>query len=259
MSRTNDAWTVAVLAVALWAGAAAAQDPDLILYYDYEEILGGKIKDRSGKGHDGLINGNISLEAGKYGKSARFERGSFLDLDGPNWPAKDIPRDGMSVVAWVNVDSLADHHAIFNARAGDSTWLVHPEVRTEGNYRWLLRSDGGSTIFDMRAGSVKQKTWVHFAGVYDSGEGMARLYIDGKEVGSNPGKARVAKDWGMGARVGYNIDNARPFTGLMDDLNLWKRGLRAGEVATIMEFGPLPQAVSPAGRLASTWAGLKRR
>lgn len=236
---------------------ARAQDPDLVLYFDYEEIQGNTVKDKSGKGHDGVVNGKVGIDTGKYGKAARFERGSFLDLDGPKWPEKDIPRTGMSVLAWVNVDSLADHHAIINARAADQTWLVHPEVRTEGNFRWLLRSDGGTTIFDIRAGVAKAQQWLHFAGVYDSGEGMSRLYIDAKEVGSSPGNAKIAKDWGSGARVGYNIDNARPFTGLMDDLNVWKRGLKADEVKTIMESGPLPQAVSPRGKLATAWARLR--
>lgn len=241
----------------LTAMTLRAQDNDLILYYDYE-TLDAKAIDLSGKGHDGVVKGKITLEAGKHGNAARFTAMSYIDVDGPNWPADQIPRKGMSVLAWINCDNQADN-AIFNARATDATWVVHPEFRADGNFRWLLRGDGGVTLFDIRAGKSSPKTWFHYAGVYDSSEGVARLFINGVEVSSvNNIAGSIAKDWGQGARVGLNIDNARPFTGLMDDLNVWKRGLTLDEVKTIMEFGPLPQAVSAKGKLATTWSRLRR-
>ncbi|GIX06561.1 MAG: hypothetical protein KatS3mg115_0964 [Candidatus Poribacteria bacterium] len=248
-----------VIALAGLTAAAQVVEPDLILYFDYEEIQGDIVPNRAGQGNNGVINGDIQLvDNGKIGKAARFARGSFIDLDGPNWPAELIPREGMSVLAWVNVDNLNDHHAIFNARASDATWVVHPELRSEGNFRWLLRSNGGTTIFDIRAGVAKAQEWIHFAGTYDSNVG-AVLYINGEKVGEAPGGGLIAEDWGMGARVGYNIDNARPFTGLMDELNIWKRGLTEEEVKRIMDLGPVPTAVNPQGKLAITWGELKSR
>ena len=163
--------------------ASMAQDADLILYYDFEKVAGDEAVDMSGKGRVGVINGDLKIEAdGERGNVARFAGGgSFIDMDGPNWPADEQPIDGMSLLAWVNVESLANDHAIFNARAADDTWLIHPEVRSGGNFRWLLRSAGGNTIFDIKAGVSKDSQWMHFAGVYDSGNG-AVLYIDGEEV-----------------------------------------------------------------------------
>ena len=165
----------------------------------------------------------------------------------------------MSVVAWINVEAIADM-AIFNARAGDNTWLVHPEARGGGNYRWLNRSPGGTTIFDIRAGKNKANEWVHYAGTFSRADGLAVLYINGVSAGEE--KARVgtpiAPDWDNGARVGYNIDNNRPFTGLMDDLNVWKRGLTEEEVNTIMNDGVEAfLAVEAQGKLTTTWGRLK--
>ncbi len=247
-------------AIAIAPMASRAQDADLILYYDYEAVSGDNAIDNSGKGRVGTINGAVEIVAdGERGNVAHFESGSFIDLDGPNWPADEQPIDGMSLVAWVNVESLAGDHAIFNARAADDTWLIHPEVRGgDGNFRWLLRSAGGNTIFDVRAGAAEDNTWIHFAGVYDTSDG-AVLYINGENVGEGAAGADIAEDWGKGARVGYNVDNARPFTGMMDDLNIWKRGLTQEEVEVIMEFGPLPQAVDPNGKMATAWAAVKSR
>jgi hypothetical protein len=235
-------------------------DPDLVLYFDYEDFKGDTVLEKSGRGYDGAINGKVTQSKnGKFGNAAHFELGSFLDLDGPNINPDDIPTEGMSIVAWINVEAVADM-AIFNARAGDSTWLVHPEARGGGNYRWLNRSPGGATIFDIRAGDNKDNEWQHYAGTFSRADGLAVLYINGKNAGEE--KARVgtpiAGDWDQGARVGYNIDNNRPFAGLMDDLNIWKRGLTEEEVNMIMNDGvDAFLAVEAQGKLATTWGKLK--
>jgi hypothetical protein len=238
--------------------ALAFDDPDLTFYFPFEEFDGNTALDQSGKGHNGTINGDIKIvDNGKLGKAAEFARTSFIDMDGPNILPEYIPKDEMTLSAWVKCESTGDHHAIFNARCGDSTWLIHPELRSDGNnFRWLLRTDGGGTIFDIRAGSVTWDEWLHYAGVYDGKKGI--LYIDGKQIAEMPGGAKIAKDWGQGARIGYNIDNARPFTGLMDELSLWKKALTQDEIKILMEEGMKALlAVSPEGRLATTWGGLK--
>ncbi len=240
--------------------SADVLDPDLVLYFDFESFDGGNVIEKSGRGYDGEIVGKVTQsDDGKFGKAAHFASGSFLDLDGPNVKPDDIPTEGMSIVAWINVEAVADM-AIFNARAGDNTWLVHPEARGDGNYRWLNRSAGGVKIFDIRGGSNKAKQWMHYAGTFSREEGMAYLYINGVQVGEE--KARlpdpIAGDWGQGARVGYNIDNNRPFNGLMDDLNVWKRGLTHEEVKDIMN-NSLDKllAVEARGKLTTTWGRLK--
>ena len=240
--------------------SADVLDPDLVLYFDYEEFNGGNVIEKSGRGYDGKIMGKVTQSIdGKFGKAGHFESGSYLDLDGPNINPDDIPTEGMSVVAWINVESIADM-AIFNARAGDNTWLVHPEARGDGNYRWLNRSANGQTIFDIRQGTNKADEWMHYAGTFSREEGMAYLYINGVKVGEE--KARIgtpiAGDWNSGARVGYNIDDNRPFNGLMDELNVWKRGLTQEEVKSIMEFGMIEHlSVEAQGKMTITWGKLK--
>ena len=236
-------------------------DPDLVLYFDYEDFKGDTVVEKSGRGYDGEINGKVTQsDDGKFGKAAEFASTSFLDLDGLNIADDDIPTEGMSVVAWIKVDNVTDM-AIFNARAGDGTWLVHPEARGDGNYRWLNRGPNPNrTIFDIRAGNNKAKEWIHYAGTYSRADALAVLYINGKNVGEEAARldTPIAGDWDQGARVGYNIDNNRPFAGLMDDFNVWKRGLTEEEVNTIMNDGVEAfLAVEAQGKLATTWAKLK--
>jgi hypothetical protein len=122
------------------------------------------------------------------------------------------------------------------------------------------QSKGGTTIFDIRGGENKANEWQHYAGTYSRADALAVLYINGEKVGEE--KARldtpIADNWGNGARVGFNIDNKRPFTGLMDELNVWKRGLTEEEVNAIMNDSvEVFLAVEAHGKLATTWGNLK--
>jgi hypothetical protein len=236
-----------VLVLALAGNAFTADDPSLVIYYSFDDVS-GIIADQSGKGHDGTVQGDVTADTdGKQGGAAKFARGGYLDLDGPNFPAEDIPTSGITLAAWVKCENTGEHHAIFDARTGAGTWITHPELRSDGQFRWVLRAYGMSPIFDISAGSVTWGQWLHYAGTYDKESGKAILYING-EVVSEVDLASgtdIAGDWDDGARVGLNIDSARPFTGLMDDFFLFKRALSQSELKKVMHGEGWPYAFSP--------------
>ncbi|MCP4613586.1 MAG: LamG domain-containing protein, partial [Planctomycetes bacterium] len=217
--------------------AGKTGDPSLVIYYSFDEV-GDIVADQSGKGHDGVVVGDVTAEAeGMYGGAANFANGGFLDLDGPSIPAEDIPTSAMTLAAWIKIANTGGDHEIFSARASDESWLIHPEPKSSGDIRWLLRSYGGTTIFQIRAGAVTWDEWLHFAGTYDKDSAKAALYINGELIEEmdvdNP--ADIAGDWGLGARVGKTIDDGRPYTGLMDEFRMYTRALSQDEVLTIMQ------------------------
>ena len=212
-------------------------DPSLVIYYSFDEV-GDIVADQSGKGHDGVVVGDVTAEPeGMYNGAANFANGGYLDLDGVNFPTEDIPTSAMTLVAWIKCANTGGDHEIFNARASDETWIMHPEPKSSGDIRWLLRSYGGTTIFQIRAGTMTWDEWLHFAGTYDKESSMAALYINGElieeMVVENP--ADIAGDWGLGARVGKTIDDARPFTGLMDEFRMYTRSLSQDEILEVMQ------------------------
>ena len=212
-------------------------DPSLVIYYSFDEVS-DIVADQSGKGHDGVVVGDVTAEPeGMYNGAANFASGSYLDLDGPSFPAEDIPTSAMTLAAWIKCANTGGDHEIFSARASDESWLIHPEPKSSGDIRWLLRSYGGTTIFQIRAGTMTWDEWLHFAGTYDKASGKAALYINGEliEEVDVVSPADIAGDWDLGARVGYTIDNARPFTGLMDEFRMYTRALSQDEILTIMQ------------------------
>jgi hypothetical protein len=216
-----------------------AMPKEVVVYYSFDKIVGNKVPDESGRGYDGVINVGLTLEPGKRGMAARFANKAFIDLTGIVKP-EDIPKEEITICAWINLTNTGGDHEIFNARGSDGTWIFHPEPKGAGYYRWLVRTAGKKTIFEIKAGTVQWDTWVHFAGVYSSKKGYGALYINGEEVDRKDGglTAPIMGDWDMGARVGLTIDNARPFTGLMDDFIIWNKALTQDEIKKVMVSGP---------------------
>jgi len=125
----------------------AVEATDLVFYYTFDEVIGDTVPDQSGHGLDGDINGKINIvDGGKFGKMAEFESGGFVDVHGADVPEELIPIDEITLCAWINLKNDGNDHAIFNAQASDGTWVIHPESKTGGDFRWLLRSDGRNHI-----------------------------------------------------------------------------------------------------------------
>ena len=240
---------VCALGLANNASAEIPRDPNLVIFYSYEDV-GMIIPDESGRGHHGTVNGDVSgAPSGiKWFGAAEFQGiwgptgYSYLDLDSTNYPAEDIPRSAITLAAWAKCRKTGQHHALMSTRASDNTWVMHPQINDNETFRWLLRSPGGTTIFNLNnVGSHGWDEWIHYAGTYDSVTGKGILYIDGEVCDSiNVTPGQEIADWGTGARVGYNIDNARPFTGVMDELYLYTRALSQAEIKELLVSDGLP-------------------
>ena len=240
---------VLVVTLVNTAFAEIPRDPNLVIYYPYEEV-GAIVTDESGKGHNGTVCGDVSLAPSgiKWYGAAEFlgEWGptgySYLDLDSPHYPAVDIPKSAITLAAWVECRKTGKDHAILSCRGGGNTWVVHPQINDNGTFRWLLRAPGSVTIFNLNGvGAHGWDEWLHYTGTYDSATGKGILYINGEVVASiDVPLGQPIADWGTGARVGYNIDNARPFTGVMDELYLYTRALSQTEIKDLMVSDGLP-------------------
>lgn len=240
---------VVLLGLAHNACAEIPRDPNLVIYYSFDSV-GAIVPDESGKGHNATVCGDVSgCPSGiKWYGAAEFlgewgpTKYSYLDLDSPNYPVEDIPRSAITLAAWVQCRKTGKDHAILSCRASDNTWVVHPQINDNGTFRWLLRGPGSVTIFNLNGvGTHGWDEWLHYAGTYDSKTGQGFLYINGAVCApTNVTPGQVIADWGTGARVGYNIDNARPFTGIMDEFYLFTRALTEPEVNDLLAAEVLP-------------------
>ena len=57
-----------------------------------------------------------------------------------------------------------------------------------------------------------------------------------------------------------NVDNNRPFVGMMDEISVWERGFSQKKIQEIIEKGLDGfLAVNPVEKLATTWATVKAK
>jgi len=101
-------WTIALVSSILFASSvwSAKYDPDLMIYYPYEddEIVGDTVLDVTGTGgpdgtgYNGTINGDITLVDGKHGKAAKFATGSYIDVHGDQIPKGETPTEALTKI-----------------------------------------------------------------------------------------------------------------------------------------------------------------
>jgi len=109
MRRKLTYWICFVLLLGLANNGFAEipRDPNLVIYYSYEDVR-AIVPDESGKGHDGTVCGDVSAYPSgiKWYGAAKFlgkwgpAGFSFLDLDSPHYPAVDIPTSAITIAAW---------------------------------------------------------------------------------------------------------------------------------------------------------------
>jgi hypothetical protein len=244
--------------VSVSAAEAVEMDPDLSAYLSFDAIDNGVVADMTANGNDGLLTVDADLEDGKFGSAIVFGSGLRVDFDGANFVGP--PEDAVTMAMWINVEAVTAEMELFDCiGTGHGDGQYHFELRSGGPVRWFHRDETSTQVFNIQTGNVPTGEWAHIAGTYDSDSGEAALYINGKEVTKVPGSgAALSIDWAVTAGIGQH-KGGRQFLGLMDEFYMFKRALSAEEITALMDglFGP-NLAVEPGGKLATTWAEVKR-
>ncbi|MHC4536094.1 MAG: LamG-like jellyroll fold domain-containing protein [Planctomycetota bacterium] len=267
-----------VLVFSLAGKTFPADDPSLVIYYDFEGFGNNSIVlDKSGKGNDATVVGSVSglAGAGLRGSEACqiTGNGSYLDLDGPNFPLEYIPTTACTIAYWMKPEDTGGTQTVFSALADPHSWCHGGYVRNNQYHAHIGDADN-KYIINAYEGTVDYGVWHHMALTWElvPGEyGGGAMYIDGElvaEYGNDFVEAQpgvlAADNWGSvnhgGARLGQDVDDSWQFNGLLDDFFVFKRALSPEEVKKLMQGIGTPIALGPTpadGSIhADTWANL---
>ncbi len=248
----SKAFVVAACVATFAVGSAtAATDPDLSVYYGFNEGAGEIATDGSDYGNDGLLVGDPTWEAGVVGQALVLAPNTFVDLVGPEF--QNVPKTGITIACWVNHNAIGDM-SLFDA-IGDAhgDGLYHVEIRA-GGFRWFHRDDAKTEVFNINPGPViPGGEWVHFTGTYEA-DGDAVTYMNGEETHRAPGAGELSDNWRLQAEIGHH-KNGRWYDGLIDEFYIFSRALTADEVTAVMDDEFL--SVEAAGKATTTWARVK--
>jgi len=272
---TKQIWLFSfILVLGLAVNAFAVEDPSLVIYYDFEGFGNNPIVlDKSGRGNDAEVVDGVNGLAGAGVRSSEAcqitGNGSYLDLDGLNIPAEDIPTMAFTLAYWVKSEDTGGTQTIFSALAAPHSWCHGGYIRN-GKYHAHIGDIDNKYIINAYEGTIEYDAWHHMALTWElvPGEyGGGAMYIDGElvaEYGNEfveaPPGVKAAGNWGGGARIGRDVDDSWQFNGLLDDFCVFKRALSQAEIVELMQGVRTPIAFSPTPAdgsiLFDTWVTL---
>ena len=258
-------WLVGVVVlfvVGILVSSSYAKEEGLLLYLSFDEGSGKIAKDSSGNGNDGNLNGGeLKWVDGKFGKALQFNgKDTFVEV-----PYKDMfnLNKGFTLAAWVKP-------AVAPFAVEQWRGIINGQKSTHGPYLLQMSAAqgeigawfGGTWVWNLTAILIDAKDFWHLVGTYDENVGF-RIYVNGKVDGEQKGPQGVVKDnVKEGVVIGHNYSFAnRWFDGIIDEAAIYNRALSANEVVDLYEgrIKGRVTAVQSAGKLATTWSGIKSR
>jgi len=143
-------------------------------------------------------------------------------------------RKPVTIEAWIKADKPG---GVILARGGAGTGYVL-YIRG-GRAKFAVRSGGKLVTLSGKGKGLARIVgrWTHVAGVLNGEKGM-RIFVDGKLAGSAQAAAMITANPQEGMEIGAddasivgNYNGAMPFTGLIDEVKVYRRALTAAEIA----------------------------
>jgi hypothetical protein len=236
----------------------------------------GTAKDLTGK-NNGIIHG-ATKAAGKYGSCLEFNGvDNYVEI--PDSSTLQIP-EAITVAGWMYVvagGNLALDHAAICAKArmigwsADYSWRIATTSTTSMTWG---RCDGTNEGYFATSGVIPAtEQWVHVA-LTSGAPGAAtpmRAYVNGEDITGVSGESGmnivspysisegIPVEIGVGRAQGGTVGNDSFFSGRIDDVVVYNRGLTADEINALMgtDLAAVVTAVNPAGKIASVWGKIK--
>jgi len=237
------------------------ESANLLAHWKLDESKGKKAADASGHGHDAVFHRpGPKWTEGRIGGALAFSGadGAYLeDADGADYV------NGLrafTVTLWARSDRKGTNRGLLAAKEPDGRdevlSLRYDAAGRERNDRYenlikaAITTTGGVQVLESSPG-LQTRAWQFIALTWSSGETL-RLYVDGKldrpTYNSRPTRGLITGATGL--RLGQGPkDKDRTWDGLVDDVRIYGRELRAAEIRRLAHPRPGPE---PPSGLVST-------
>jgi len=209
----------------------------LIHHWSFDDGVGTTARDAVGN-NNGILQAGAGWDNGIRGKALKLDgKGGHVNLTRPYNPGSSA----YTVTGWFKSSSASNNSGIFTSAkrvgiyATDSLTITYQRTN-HGNLNFQHRSAVALTHKVVGDGQ-----WHHFAAAKLSDGKTIKLYVDGVEVASRTisgdgtfGDATHACIGGIGCAYSTSEN---PFTGLIDEIKIYNKGLTASEVAQDRSYG----------------------
>ena len=225
------------------------------------------VRDVSGNGHDAVMVNKPSLVDGQFGKAVEFNAGRKNYLEVPHHEDFDLD-EAISISVWVKRPprlQALDTAPYFIVEKGGEWQHGRPTFgialhKVFNNMFYFWYKGGFQGVH-----GIKDDQWHHYVVVAKDGERDPAMYIDGelKAVETRDGQRVIALEPSpgralhIGAALPERFDSWTNNT--IDDLAIFNVALSQADVERLGKgVDNSIFAVSPLGKLATTWAVLKQ-
>jgi len=220
----------------------------LVSYWSFNKasVIDKTVKDIFGA-NNGMISGSVEVVDGKVGEALKFS-GGHVDCGA----GKDLTAigDQITLEMWINPEKAGWAIIAGISRSGSNTYVIAWSDQSQVDFNiW----NGAKETWPFHSvAQLALNEWHHVAGVYDGSEAI--IYING-ELDSKKKFEGALKHNGDNFWMGARKAGGLPFSGLLDELRLYNRGLSQAEIEKNRDAVGL--AIEPAGKLALTWGTIK--
>jgi len=225
---------------------AFSADEGLVGYWNFDEGKGDVASDSSGNKNDAKLVRSPEWVDGKFGKALKLDGGKTQKIEVPDSLSFAKITTAVTMEAWINPANLSAWMS-FGVK-GDITYgmFVNPEAYVRMHY-------SGGTTLDTPAGTIKANEWTHVVGTYDGQ--TVTIYLNGIKQAEVKASAAIPASVATFV-IGGTQESRDWFSGMIDEVKLYSRGLTEDEVKKSMAGGG-KAVVESISKLASTWGNIK--
>ncbi|MGF1580087.1 MAG: Ig-like domain-containing protein [Gemmataceae bacterium] len=229
----------------------------LLASYRFNDGKGLIATDSSNNGYNGTING-ATWETGQDGGGLHFDgTNDYVDLGNLDMQPHN-GQTGLTIGVWFKADQFGHLSGrdgrLVSKSTGSSAqkhyWMLSTDDSgTDTRLRFRLKTGtstgSGTTTLIASSGNLVPNTWYHATATYDGAR--MRLYLNGQEVGNTAKTGTIAKNSNVPVWVGGNpgATTERPWSGSIDEVNLFNRALTPAEITKLLNGGLLAPDTTP--------------
>lgn len=237
---------------------AIRNDPDLIIYYSFDEDDGKEVTDNTDNGFDGEVAGAEWSKEGKLGGAMEFDGAKSAVKSPPEVPGlTDTELTAMTVEHWVMINAgTGGVQQVWEALNAAGAWPAETFIEGTADMVFYIY-DTKNTEHRTPIPVLPTKKWVHIAGTYDGK--VQKSYLNGKVVGEEAWSGKISIFASPTGAIVLGKDNEADIqylNGFIDEFAFYTRALSEDEINADMNDGVL-FAVDPREKLSTTWANIK--
>ncbi len=212
----------------------AISDPNLVGWWKLDEESGTFVLDSSGYDNHGAVRGDPQWADGYDGGALKLDGdGDFAEIPHNDTLTVDSQ---VTVMAWIHADNLtADYQGII---AKGNTVRSYSLYATSAGPLHFSTGPSGAFVGSSSSGTVAAGEWTHVCAMVAAGG--HEYFINGLPAGAGgsgivlPGTTDT-----MPVRIGNTQEGGRFFTGMIDEVRIYRNALTQEQVQEAMQGDPL--------------------